>query len=127
MNNKQNQTGEKKSYLTLLLIVVGLAAFSSAMSELNQLQGLTMETGRLIASWSGLVVPTANASSLVIANTCVPTFVPQNVSHSDEFRWSGNVPAGSSIEVKGINGEIVADAAQRSRGAGSCFEEIASR
>src|SRR6476620_9650133 len=102
MNNKQNQSGEKKSYLVLLLLVVGLAAFSSAMSELNQLRNLTVETGRLIALWSDMVVPSASAS----ANSCVTTFVPQNVSHSDEFRWSGNVPAGSSIEVNGINGEI---------------------
>jgi len=114
MINKQNQSGEKKSYLVLLLLVVGLAAFSSAMSELNQLRSLTVETGRLIALWSDLVVPSASASSPVIANSCVPTFVPQNVSHSDEFRWSGNVPAGSSIEVNGINGEIVADSASGS-------------
>ncbi|HJX92018.1 MAG TPA: DUF4097 family beta strand repeat-containing protein [Pyrinomonadaceae bacterium] len=114
MTNTQNQSGAKKSHLVLLLLVVGLAAFSSAMSDLNQLQSLTLETGRLIASWSEMVVPTASASSPVIANSCVPTFVPQNVSHSDEFRWSGNVPAGSSIEVKGISGEIVADAASGS-------------
>jgi hypothetical protein len=60
MNNKQNQSGYKKPYLVLLLLVVGLAAFSSAMSELNQLQSLTVETGRLIASWSDMVVPTAS-------------------------------------------------------------------
>jgi hypothetical protein len=114
MNNTPNQTGERKSYRVLLLLVVGLAAFSSAMNELNQLYSFTMETGKLIASWSDTVVPIASASSPVVSNSCASSFIPQNVSHSDEFRWSGNVPAGSSIEVKGINGEIVADAASGS-------------
>ncbi len=123
MNNIQsNQTGEKKSYRVLLLLIVGLAAFSSAMNELNQMQNLTFQAGKLMASWSETVMPTASASSPVIATSCVESVVaasvpqnmmfasfPQNVSRSDDFRWSGAVAPGASIEVKGINGEIVAE------------------
>jgi hypothetical protein len=29
-------------------------------------------------------------------------------THSQDFRWSGRIPAGRAIEIKGINGEIVA-------------------
>ena len=123
MNNIQsNQCGEKKSYRVLLLLIVGLAAFSSAMNELNQLQDLTLQAGKLMASWSETVMPTASASSSVVAASCVKRAVAssvpqnmmfaslqQNVSRSDEFRWNGVVAPGASIEVKGINGEIVAE------------------
>ena len=105
-----NQASEKKYYRVLLLLIVGMAAFVCAMNELNQLQSLTLETGRLMASWSDVVVPTVNASASVISSSCVAAVEPQNARNSDEFRWSGNIPVGNSIEVKGISGEIVADA-----------------
>ena len=129
MNNIQsNQSGEKKSYRVLLLLIVGLAAFSSAMNELNQLQNFTLEAGKLVASWSETVMPTARASSPVVTASCVDRVVvpsmpampnvpqimmiasvPQNASRSDEFRWNGVVAPGGSVEVKGINGEIIAE------------------
>jgi Flp pilus assembly protein TadG len=70
-NIQSNQSGEKKSYRVLLLLIVGLAAFSSAMNELNQLQNLTLQAGRLMASWSETVMPTASANSSVFAASCV--------------------------------------------------------
>lgn len=132
MNNIQsNQSGEKKSYRVLLLLIVGLAAFSSAMNELNQLQNFTLEASKLVASLSETVMPSASASSPVIAASCddrvvkpavppmpaVPNVpqnimfvgLPQNVSRSDDFRWNGVVAPGGSVEVKGINGEISAE------------------
>lgn len=131
MNNIQsNQSGEKKSYRVLLLLIVGLAAFSSAMNELNQLQNFTFEASKLVASWSETVMPTASASSPVLAASCsdrvvvpaVPNVprnmmlasLPQNSSRSDEFRWNGVVAPGGSVEVKGINGEISAEPASGS-------------
>ena len=119
MNQIQSNPIEKKSYRVLLLVIIGLAAFSSAMNELNQLQDLTLQAGKLMASWSDVVMPTAQASTPVVAPSCpvVPNVpqsmmllgLPQTVSKSDEFRWNGVIPQGSSIEIKGINGEIVAE------------------
>lgn len=43
-----NNTGNR----IILLLVVGLAAFSSAMKELNQLQQFSVDTSSLIAQWS---------------------------------------------------------------------------
>lgn len=42
------QNGEKAGYKVILLLVVGLAAFSSAMKELNQLQQFTLDGSRLM-------------------------------------------------------------------------------
>ena len=52
-----NNSGEKTGYRVILLLVVGLTAFSSAMKELNQVQQLSLEASRLIAQWSDKIVP----------------------------------------------------------------------
>jgi hypothetical protein len=113
MNDKAgNKVTEKKSYRVLLILVIGVAAFSSAMNELNQLRRFTLQASNLIAAWTDIMVPTACASGRVVvtsrAASIVPT-VPQTSSHSDEFRWNGNIAPGLAIEVKGINGEINAE------------------
>ena len=55
--NSTGQHGEKASYRIILLLVVGLAAFSSAMKELNQLQQFGLEASRLAAEWSSKLNP----------------------------------------------------------------------
>src|ERR1043166_2579938 len=109
MNNIQGQqTGERKLYRVLLLMIVSLAAFSSAMNELNQVQAFASQVGNLVASWSDVMVPAANASTLVTTRSCAVTDLSsQEASRSDEFRWNGTVAAGAAIEVQGINGEVV--------------------
>ena len=55
--NSTGHNGEKTGYRVILLLVVGLTAFSSAMKELNQLQQFTLDTSRLIAQWSEKFAP----------------------------------------------------------------------
>ena len=55
--NSVGQSGDKKSYRVILLLVVGLAAFSSAMKELNQVREFTREASDLVASLSKAVEP----------------------------------------------------------------------
>jgi hypothetical protein len=55
--NSTGQNNDKASYRIILLLVVGLTAFSSAMKELNQIQQLSLEASRLMAQWSGTIVP----------------------------------------------------------------------
>ena len=63
------QGSEKRSYRVILLLIVGLAAFSSAMKELNQVHELTLQTGQLLAQWTG---PLANEQNemLVKVESC---------------------------------------------------------
>lgn len=51
------QNGEKAGYKVILLLVVGLAAFSSAMKELNQLQQFTLEGSRVMAQLAETFAP----------------------------------------------------------------------
>jgi hypothetical protein len=70
------QGNEKKSYRVILLLVVGLAAFSSAMKELNQVHELTLETSRLLAQWSNVVMPARQTPMLAKVETCKKSTIP---------------------------------------------------
>lgn len=58
---------DKKSYRILLLLIVGLTAFSNAMNELNRVQELTLQTNRLVAE---LISPRREAPKIQVE---VPT------------------------------------------------------
>ena len=49
--------GENSGYLVILLLVVGLTAFSHSMKELTEIHRLTLDASRVIAQWSGDVTP----------------------------------------------------------------------
>jgi hypothetical protein len=70
--NNTGQNGEKMRYRVVLLLVVALAAFSSAMKELNQAQQLALDASALISGWSNKVAPnpTEVQPAVVKAETC---------------------------------------------------------
>jgi hypothetical protein len=55
--NNTGRHGVKSGYLVILLLVVGLTAFSHSMKELTEIHHLTMDASRLVAQWSGNVTP----------------------------------------------------------------------
>ena len=69
------QGSEKRSYRVILLLIVGLAAFSSAMKELNQVHQLTLETGQLVARWTDML-PADQNEMVVKADTCDSKILP---------------------------------------------------
>jgi hypothetical protein len=48
---------EKSGYLVILLLVVGLTAFSHSMKELTEIHQLTVDASRVVAQWSGNFAP----------------------------------------------------------------------
>ena len=48
---------ENSGYLVILLLVVGLTAFSHSMKELAEIHQLTLDASRLVAQWSGNFTP----------------------------------------------------------------------
>ena len=70
--NSTGQNNDKASYRIILLLVVGLAAFSSALKELNQIQQLGLDASQLIAQWSATIVPVEvpQAPMVVKAESC---------------------------------------------------------
>ena len=112
-NTPSNQNSDKKLYRIILFVIIGLAAFSSAVKELRQAHAFIAEVAQTFSSWSDVVVPTASARTpvrIVTLKTHVDSSsLPQNTSA--DFRWNGPVAQGQSIEIKGINGDIRAQAA----------------
>ena len=48
---------ENSGYLVILLLVVGLTAFSLSMKELAEIHQLTLDASRLVSQWSGNFTP----------------------------------------------------------------------
>ena len=61
--NSTGRHGEKSKYLVILLLVVGLTAFSQSVKELTEIHHLTLDASRLVAQWSGKVTPVELAQS----------------------------------------------------------------
>jgi len=55
--NNTGRHSEKSGYLVIMLLVVGLTAFSHSMKELTEIHLLTLDASRLVAQWSGNVTP----------------------------------------------------------------------
>jgi hypothetical protein len=55
--NSTGRKSEKSGYLVILLLVVGLTAFSHSMKELTEIHQLTLGASRLVAQWNGNVTP----------------------------------------------------------------------
>lgn len=95
------QNGERAGYKVILLLVVGLTAFSSAMKELNQLQQFALQASHLMAQVSEKFAPapvpqaplipqvpqTAEIQTEVKVETCE---LKQSVP-SVELPWLSNV------------------------------------
>jgi hypothetical protein len=68
--NSSGRDGEKTGYLVILLLVVGLTAFSTAMKELSEIRELTLDPSRFVAQLSGNIVPAEISQTVVKLETC---------------------------------------------------------
>lgn len=105
-NGTSNKQG--KSYQVVLILLVGLAALSSATKDLDRLKEFTAGMHEIVSGWSergGFTVSAAVASP---SESCSEPNAQQKTSTSD-FHWQGQIAAGKAIEVKGLNGDISAE------------------
>jgi Putative adhesin len=109
----QNPNTERKSHLVILFIVIAFAAASTALKELRDAHAFFADVAQTISSWSDAVVPTASARTrtIVVTKTSGASVVVESQNRSDEFRWNGPIAPGQTVEIRGINGNITADAA----------------
>ena len=105
--NSTGQNNDKASYRIILLLVVGLAAFSSAMKELNQIQQLGMDASHLIAYWSATIVPVEvpqpPAPMVVKADSCQ---MKQSMP-SVELPWLTHVADAETSEIEETEAPVV--------------------
>lgn len=118
--NSVGQSGDNKSYRVILLLVVGLTAFSSAMKELNQLREFTRDTRNLVASWSSMVLPAP------VRETVIPAPVPHTAAKVEvcessivkaaepvDYFTSGGAVAQSEVKIKDVGKPFVGERSRR--------------
>lgn len=99
--NSVGQSGERKSYRVILLLVVGLTAFSSAMKELNLLREFSRDTSDLVAKWSTAVTP--QASEEVVP---VPAEIPQAVETVEVCERSHALESAEPVDPVQLGGAV---------------------
>jgi len=95
--NNTGRHSEKSGYLVILLLVVGLTAFSHSMKELTEIHHLTLDASRLVAQWSGNVTPAEVPQT--------PVIVKVEKLESCESKQSA-----ASVELPWLNKETEASA-----------------
>lgn len=116
------QTPEKKRYTVILILLVGIAAYSSAIRDLNNLKEMVGSVYEFTNSWIDTGLITANAKEVSEEEGFCSDSASLTQGSAPEFRWTGRVAPGLSVEIKGVNGDISAEPAS-----GSEVEVVANR
>ena len=106
MNQGSNRQG--KSYQVVLLLLVALAALSSATKDLDRLQQFAAKMNEMVAYLGDRGLTTVSAASVLPTENA---YAEQPNQNANEFRWHGRVPSGKAIEIKGLHGDISAEPA----------------
>ncbi|HEU4769930.1 MAG TPA: hypothetical protein VFS77_21370, partial [Pyrinomonadaceae bacterium] len=118
---------DKKSYRVILLLVVGLTAFSSAMKELNLLREFTRDTSNLVASWSHAMQraePVEKLAPIDVPRTAVRLEVCENnqvkevepviaVEPVQPFQAGVSVASEPRVEIKDVGKTVVSRRSER--------------
>ncbi|HKR21714.1 MAG TPA: hypothetical protein VJS17_03925 [Pyrinomonadaceae bacterium] len=121
------QSGDKKSYRVILLLVVGLTAFSSAMKELNQLREFTRDASNTVVSWSHALQsaePVEKLAPVEVPRTAVRLEVCENsqvkdvtpviaVEPVEPFQSGGSAAQAPKVEIKDVGKTFVSRRTER--------------
>jgi len=118
--NSVGQSGDRKSYRVILLLVVGLTAFSSAMKELNLLREFSRDTSNMVASWSKaltpqvpkVVVPVEVPAPVEQVEVCESSHTVNEVEPVDQGDLGGGV-ARAEVKIKDVGKTFVAERSRR--------------
>lgn len=118
--NSVGQSGDRKSYRVILLIAVGLTAFSSAMKELNLLREFSRDTSDMVASWSKaltpetpkVVVPVEVPVPVEKVEVCESSHKVNEVEPVDQVELGGGV-ARPEVKIKEVGKTFVAERSRR--------------
>lgn len=108
MISSNSEKSSDSRYKTIIILLVVLAALTNASKDLKEFEQLAGSLQTFTEEWLSEGLMTVSARTL--SETCTSE-VNQGATASNEFRWKGHVAPGGTIEVKGINGDIRAEAA----------------
>jgi hypothetical protein len=109
-NLTRSERKQNRFYRTLLLLLVAMAALSSAMRDLNRLQEVASGLQQIASIWTDTGVLAVSAAGVSAEESFCREAMSQASKSAEEFRWSGHLAQGKAIEIKGISGDIEATA-----------------
>jgi len=92
---------------TIIILVVVFAALSNASKDFKQAEEWARGAQAMTADWLDHTLMAVSARTM--PNSCVDD-VEQRATSNKEFRWQGHIATGGTIEVKGVSGNIRAEA-----------------
>jgi DUF4097 and DUF4098 domain-containing protein YvlB len=119
MNKSETNKRSRGWHSTALMLVIVFVAVTCAGNDLDHLRVLTGDLGCWGVSLASIGSAPAHASGLSRLERITFELPTQT---DDQFRWSGRVEQGKSIEIKGVNGSISAEPAS-----GDQLEVIATK
>lgn len=93
-----------------LILLLGLAAFSTAMKDLNRLQELVSSAQEFTDQWRDADLIAVNDNAISTVEGSCPNDASQPANSSAESD-SSDVAAGTAIEIERIEGDSIAEAA----------------
>src|SRR4051812_21526244 len=93
------------------IVLISVMILAGAEQSMRQLQTLKcfVESWAQAGLWNCL--QTAHASERPRAKPLVAAALSGGVSTQNDFQWQGRIAQGSAIEIKGVNGNVRAEAA----------------
>lgn len=91
-------------YKAVIILLVAVAAYSSAVKDLNRLHELAGGLHEITSAWFG-GLPTVHTAAIPTGENSCLSGLPE-ISEFDEFRWSGRIASGSTTEIKRVNEDI---------------------
>ncbi|HEY0378806.1 MAG TPA: DUF4097 family beta strand repeat-containing protein [Pyrinomonadaceae bacterium] len=101
-----------KLMMTFVAVVFCVAAAPLALEQLDNLRRVAEDWTRSSFLNGILTVHAADREAGEGSATLMAANVAQTNSSADEFRWSGRVASGDTVEIRGINGGISAEPAE---------------
>src|SRR5712671_1049097 len=108
MNKSETNQTSRGWHSAALVLVITLVAVTAAVNDLDHLKQFTGSLERWGASLATVGTIPVHAGGLSRVER-ITLELPNQAE--DQFRWTGRVAQGKSIEVKGINGSISAEPA----------------
>ena len=100
---------ENKAYKVTLIVLVGLAAFSTAMKDLNRLREMVSSVHEFTSQWQGTDLVTLNdktiSTPISTAGSC-PNKSPELINPSAETGASDDTAAPTDTEIESIDSDI---------------------
>lgn len=113
--NSTGRQSEKSGYLVILLLLVGLTAFSHSMKELTEIHQLTVDASRLMAQWSGNVSPAEipQTQQAIVRIEKIESCKSKQSAPSVELPWLDEAPTVPSAVAPGRTRQPKAERIER--------------